>query len=277
MAVQVTTYADDTPCPRAEVFITSGPAGAASVTVWRLAAGREYKVRGAVNAPFSGAFTRIDFEMPFGVSVVYRAEFFTETGASIGIDSAFSVRLDVADTWIHNPLDPQGAARVDLMDTAGATISRPVPGEVSRPIGRRVGVMLTRPRQGVTGLALDVATETFEEADRVQAMLGDYDRDLPPVICVRKGAAVGMRIPSTLFLGVLDITEEDIGVKFGREDTVQRMTGDETAPPIPGLFIPLLRRADINAFYASRAAIAADNLTRIAVNRRYDLAGVADA
>lgn len=277
MAVTVTPYLDESPCPRVEVYVTAGPTGSVAVTVWRLAGGREYKMRGAVKAPYSGAFTRIDFEVPLGIPVTYRVEYLNAAGKSLGFVSAAPVTLAVTDTWIHNPLDPQGATRVDLMDTAGQTISRPVPGEISRPIGRRVGVLLTRPRQGVTGLVLDVATETFAEADRMQAMLGDYDRDMPPVLCVRKGTHNRMRIPSPLFLGVLDMTEEDVGVKFGREDTIQRMTGDESAPPVPGLFIPLLRRADINAYYATRAAIGADNLTRIAVNRRYDLAGVAGA
>jgi hypothetical protein len=48
--------------------------------VYRLAAGREYLVRGAVKAPVAGALSRIDFEVPFGVEVTYRAEMFDSAG-----------------------------------------------------------------------------------------------------------------------------------------------------------------------------------------------------
>ena len=56
-----------------------------------------------------------------------------------------------------------------------------------------------------------------------------------------------------------------------------RIVGDEVAPPAPGLFIPLLRAADVNAFYATAAAANAAYLTASDLNRDYSLAGYADA
>ena len=262
----------DAPCPRVEVFIDSGPADAASVTVTRLAGGTVSRVRGMSQIGFAGAVTRVDFEVPFGVPVTYRAEFFSTTGRSLGVETSEPAHLDVWETWMHNPLDPQGAVRVVPKDTAAQQISRPVPGEVSRPIGRRVGVILTQPRQGLAGLVFDLLTETFSDADKIQAMLGDDSRDIPPVLCIRKGVEIQrMRIPPTLFLGVLSAVEDDLTVMAGLEGIVHRITGDEVAPPVPGIFVPLLTRADLNAFYQSRAALNADNLARVDVNRRYDI------
>lgn len=78
-----------------------------------------------------------------------------------------------------------------------------------------------------------------------------------------------------LFLGVLDIPEEDVSVRYGGEKTVQRIEGDEVDPPIPGLFVPLLTRADLNAFFTSRSALNSAGLTRSDINRLYSLAGTA--
>lgn len=274
--VTVTLFSDAAPCPRAEVLVTGLEPNVASVTVYRLAAGREFTVRGAVSAPTAGALTRIDFEIPFGLDVTYRAEFFDSSGVSLGYVSSNPVRLDVAETWLHNPLNPQGATPVHVEFETAAVLSRPVPGVVSRPIGRRLGVVLASPRSGVVGMTFNVHATSLETADRVQAMIGGYGRDLPPVLCVRIAAGMPMRVPRPLFLGVLDIQEEDLTIKYGGEDTVHRMQGDEVAPPVSGLFVPLLTRADLNRYYATRAALNDDNLTRLAVNRRYDVAGYAN-
>ena len=99
-----------------------------------------------------------------------------------------------------------------------------------------------------------------------------------PVVCLRLGGCERrMRVTQPMFLSVLDLVEHDITHRWEGDGGMlsHQFTGDEVAPPIPGLFIPLLRRADLNAYYATRAALNADNLTRSDVNRRYDLAGFA--
>jgi hypothetical protein len=181
-----------------------------------------------------------------------------------------------ADTWLHNPLYPQGAVKVELYPTTGEKLSRPVPGSVSRPLGRRVGVVLAEPRQGVTGLTFDVIASDIETADRVQALIGDAARDLTPVVCIRLGKDdARLRVPQPLFLGVLDIAEEGVDVRWGGSTTIQRMQGDEVDPPVPGLFVPLLTAADINVSFVTAAAVNAGHARSIDVNRRYDLAGAA--
>ncbi|WP_022886356.1 hypothetical protein [Glaciibacter superstes] len=271
----ITPSVDAAPCPRAEVLFSSFAAGTTFVTAYRLGGGREYRMRGAVNTPVAGALTRIDFEVPFGLEVSYRAEMFNSAGSSLGYTDATSVTLNVNETWLHNPLDPQGAVRVRMASDAARSISRPVPGSVLYPRGRRVGIVVSEPRQGIQGIALDCYTLTDDDTDRFADMVGTYTSNSVPVLCVRVGADMKMRVPRPLFASVLDPREEAINLHIGGESMKWSMSGDEVSPPTPALFIPLLTRADINAYYSTRSAVKADNLTRLAVNRRYDLAGTA--
>jgi hypothetical protein len=299
-APTLTAYTDASPCPRVEVFFSSFAPGTATVTVYRSAAGRQYEVRGAVRAATAGALTRIDFEAPFNTAVTYRAEMFDSAGLSLGFTDPGTLG-DVIDgddfedeftdifpggvigtglmssgTWLHNPLNPQGAVEVELAASTGAELSRPVPGQVSYPRGRRVGVILAEPRRGLSGLRMDVRCMTLENADRVQALLGGYDDSAVPVLCIRVGARDnGLRIPRPMFMGTLDILERGMDVRWGGTNTLQEMVGSEAEPPVPGLLIPLLKNADLKAYYATNAALIADNLTNADVSRRYDLAGYA--
>src|SRR5690606_20017761 len=98
------------------------------------------------------------------------------------------------------------------------------------------------------------------------------------VVCIRVGVEdEPMRIPRPLFLGVGAILDEDVDGRFGGEGSAQRMVGEESAPPVPGLFIPLLTRDDIDASYATRDAIDAAYLQRVDIDRDYSLAGAATA
>lgn len=273
-APTLTAYADAAPCPRVEVFFPSFDAGTATVTVYRLAGGVERQVRGAVNAPTGGTLTRIDFEVPFNIPATYRAEQFDAGGVSLGFTPSASVTVVSDQTWMHNPLNPEGSAVVFFADDGGWSVTRPTPGVVSRPKGRRVGVVLSEPRQGVTGLSLTVRTSTLEDADLVQAMCGD--QNMPPVLCVRLGGDdMKLRVPQPLFLSALSVAEVDMNTRWGGTELAHAVQGDEVDPPIPGLFVPLLTRADLNAFFATRAALNAGGLTRADINRRYDLAGTA--
>lgn len=303
-APTLTTFTDENPCPRVEVFFPEFAPGTVTVTVYRTAAGREHLVRGGVNAATAGSLSRIDFECPFNVSVAYRAEMFDALGLSLGFTDE-TLLPDTVDgllpgsdllpaedlfpyelvtgrgllseyTWLHNPLDPQGAVKVLALSESARTLSRPMVGGVSRPIGRRVGVILTQGRSGLQGFTYDVFAPDEATADKVQAMLGDYTSSTVPVVCLRVGGFESrMRIPKPLFLGVMDVPEEDIDIRLGGVATAQRMTGDEVAPPAPGIFIPLLRNMDLAAYYATNAAMKADNATNAALSRRYDLAGFA--
>lgn len=179
-----------------------------------------------------------------------------------------------AGSWMHNPLDPQGSVQVFFGDDSSWKVTRPTPGVVSHPKGRRVGVVLSEPRQGVTGVQLTVRTSNDADADKVQVMCGD--NGMPPVLCIRLGSDdKRLRIPKPLFLSALVVAEVDMNTRWGGTELAHMVDGDEVSPPIPGLFVPLLTRADLNAFFATRAALNAGGLTRSDINRRYDLAGTA--
>ena len=275
-APSMTPYFDWKPCPRVEVLFTAFAAGTATVTVYRTAGGRESRVRGGINAATAGGLSRIDMEVPFnGIPVIYRAEMFNSAGVSLGFTDSATLTMSVVESCLHNPLDPNGAVPIVMADTAAKSISRPVPGSVVYPQGRRVGVVISGTRQGITGINLDCYTQSDADTDKVAAMVGTYSSDASPVLCFRLGVGMKMRIPQPFFAAVLDPREEEADLHLGGEFMVWRMTGDEVAPPAPGLFIPLLTNADLNAFYLTNAALNADNLTNLAVNRRYDLIGAA--
>lgn len=280
VAATLTPYMNESPAPRVEVYFSSFAAGTATVTVFRLTQGRESVVRGAVRQPTAGAFTRVDNEIPFNIPVTYRAEMFDSAGVSLGFTEPATVTVPCADTWIHNPLDPRSAVKVKLGSGTAGRVSRPTPGVVTRPLGRRVGVVLSEPRGGVVGLPIDIRTVTDADADRVQALTGGYTSNTVPVVCLRLGLTdQRMRVPQPLFLSALHVDEIDINHQWVGDggELAHTFVGDEVSPPTPGLYVALLRYKDVAARYATYKAMQADNLTYGALSRRYDLAGLGGA
>jgi hypothetical protein len=259
--------------PYVEVLFNSFAVGTQTVTVFRLADGREYKVRDAIAAATAGSLTRLDYELPPMIPVTYRAQMFDADGLPLGFTDTATVTVNNTDTWVHNPLDPSTSIRVRFTDEAASVLRRPTPGETFWPEGRTVGVLISGQRQGLRGVNLSFTTETFADADKFQAMLGAYDSRTVPVLCFRTPPP--MRIPRPLFAAVDDAGELDVAVPYGFEELDWAIAADEVAPPTPALVVPLLTNADLNAFYATNAALNSDNLTGLAVNRRYDLAGTA--
>ena len=274
-APTLTVSTDAEPMPRVEVLFESFAAGTAFVDVYRLAAGREYKVRAGVKAATAGALSRIDFEAPFGTPVTYRAEMFNASLVSLGFTDTTSTILQVEETWVHNPLNPGGGVQVTMADTAAARLSRPVDGATFRPEGRRTAVVIAGDRGGLQGVSLDCYTLTDADTELFANLVGGYDTTTVPVLCFRIPASTKMRLPRPLFAVVFDPAEIALDLNEGGESMFWETVGDEAAPPTPALVVPLLTRADIDAAYATRAAVRADNLTRLSVSRRYEFAGSA--
>lgn len=274
----LTAYYDAAPCPRVEVLFSSLDPAAATLTVFRVAAGRTYTVRGGLRVATAGAFTRIDFEFPFGVETTVYAEMFDADGLSLGVTDSASTTLYVDETWVHNPLNPDGAVRVMFRGNAARSIDRPTNADVVFPQGRRVGVIVGGgARSGVRDVVLDVVTDTIEDADKFAALLGGYDSRTTPVLCFRIGASDRVRLPRPFFVGVSgSAAEVDFNYVHGYGETITHpLQGDEVAPPAPGLFIPLLTNADINAFYAANADVNSGSTSNLEINRKYEIAGTA--
>lgn len=262
--------------PKVEVLVTGLPSDVARITAYRLSGGVEEQVSGIIDAPVAGAGSWVDFEVP-AQRATYRLEMFDTSNVSLGFSEPASIELGFSGVWMHNPLVPTGAVRVQLTPEAARMMSRPVNGEMVRPKGRRVGAMiLTGPRLGLQDVDFSVFAKDLRTADRIQAFLGGPEVAGNAVICIRVGVDYSqIRVRSPLFLGVSDIPEEDRDLRYGGTKTVQHIQGSEAARPAPGIFIPLLRRMDVNAFYATRAAFNAAYLTRLDANRDYSLAGFA--
>jgi hypothetical protein len=277
-APTVTDLLDEAPAPRTSVLFSSLHPDTESLrAIHRLGGGRDFRVRDSINIAVSDQAQRLDHEAPFGIPLTYRAEMLNGAGDSLGFtDASAPVTLDVEDTWVHNPLDPTTAVKVGVLDRSDHEWRRPVPGEKFYPEGRRVAVVVSGARRGVQNVTLSVMVETLDDADRFANLVGDYNSVTTPVLCFRLGAGIKMRLPRPLFTDVLDLKERSIDLHIaGGTRTEFVTTGDEAAPPTPALVIPLLTRADLNAYYATRSALNADNLTRLGVNTRYDLAGTA--
>lgn len=281
MVPALTAFTD---APRVEVVFDVLPPAAAMATIRATIAGRTSEVRGAIRTSVSGALNRTDFEAPDGVPVTYRAELFNAAGVSIGFTSDATITVPASDfdgafhyVWLHSPTDPSTAVRVAWGRDALSRISTQSPGSVEWAQGRRLGLALSSRRTGMIAVPMDVVTDTLEDAAKVDALFGGPQRARQPVVCVRMSPSLAItRLPAVWFAGILEQSYEP-DMTMGSERTVWRLRGDEVAPPVPAIVIPLLRRKDIAAFYATRQAVRNDNQSRFALSRRYELAGLGGA
>lgn len=269
-----TLTVDTAAAPRCLVMFAALAAGAVRVNVQAVVEGRTFKVRGGVDLFAAGGAVVMDYEVPLGVPVSYRAEMFDAAGASLGWTDATQVTVDAGFTrpgmvWVSQPLYPAGAVRVDLLVDAAASISRPPVGDVEWAEGARVGMHVGTGRRGVDGVPLPFLV-SVADADRVQGMLGGYATDYPAVLLFRTGP--GVRLPALLF-GSVHTLEEIPRASAGVVEF--RCAVTEVQPPFPGLVAPSLRRADIDKAYGTRNARAAAYATRLARDADYSKAGLA--
>lgn len=262
--------------PYVEVFFD--PAGlepdTAYIQVWRYSEGREWQVRGGINIPPGVA--ALDFEAPPGMSIEYRAEMFTATGASLGWSETGSLSTPSFGVTIHNPLDPTSFVRVPVdavLTSLLGTNDRPVPGGVVYVEGRSEGISVGVRRRGVVGLRFGIALTSLEDVDRIQGMVGGYGDAQLPVLCVRTPSTI--RMPSTAFLRVSDFLEDDLNTSWGGSDIHVLFTGTEVQPPFPGLAVPLLTYDDLDAAYVSYDERDAAYASYTDMDRDYSLAGLA--
>jgi hypothetical protein len=263
-------FTDANPCPRVLVQFSELVAGTVRVTVRRTAAGRTFDVRGGINLYAVGGVSILDLEAPFGIPVSYQAEQFDTNGLSLGFTTAQTVQLDVTDTWVTQPLSPVLAVSPLVFLNSAATQSRPSPGATVWTEGATVGRFIGGQRTGLQQTTLTFRMRTSADADEFDSMFGGYTTDFPSVLCIRTPPKVPL--PPVLFAACPAPQRVQYGV--GALITYD-LTVDEVAPPAPGLVIPILRRKDIDAAYATRAARAAAYTTRLARDSDYSLAGLA--
>jgi len=270
-ATPLVAYTDFAPVPRVLVSLSPAAGGTQTVNVLRTSEGREMQVRGGVGVYAVGGVAVMDYEVPPGVST-YRFEQFDVNGVSLGFQTLGSITLPDF-TCIHQPLSPALTVQSPriMMDSAN-DLARPSPGQVVWPEGATVGRIIGGQRRGLTGTRLHVRLASRAEAVTFAAMFGGYGQDFPSVLCIRTPVGKLPQLPRVLFAGCLDPHE----VISGADALLTYdMTVDEVAPPYPGLLLPLLRRDDLDAAYATRDEMDAAYATRLEEDTDYSLAGLA--
>ena len=259
--------------PWVEVFIDPSDLDPATVTLrmYRLSEGRTWLVRGGVDvAPGVAA---LDFEVPFGVESAYRAEMFDVDGVSLGFTDTTSTWVDVEGTWVHNPLDPTVAVQLVNLSGSAETLTRQTPGEVVYVEGASVGRRISSRRRGLEGVPVRLLAESRDVADTLQAMLGSYETQQVPVLCIRTSEAI--RWPRTFFASTQELVEREKDVHSGGELVQFEASMDEVAPPFPGLVVPLLTYDDLDEFHGTYTAMDAAYASYTEKDRDYSLAGFA--
>jgi len=274
-AVTLTPASDWAPSPRMLVFVDDLPPGVATLTLFRTVKGRKAKVRGAIGSTVAGAFSIPDVETAFNVPSSYRAQMFSATGADLGYTAAAEATVVSAVCSVHNPLDPANAVAIDVADTSGNALTRPVNGERFYPEQRTLAVFVTGRRLGLQDVQLYFSTDVDQIAEKFESMLGGYgdDDQRVPVLCIRTPGFTDL--PPVFYAGILKMTELPINVKIGGQVREWEASADEASPPFAGIVVALLTRDDIDAFFATRNARDAAYATRTAIDRDYSKAGTA--
>lgn len=278
-APTLTVSADWAPSPRVLVTFTSVAATTQYINVTRVTEGRTFKVRGGVSLFAVGGASVMDFEPGFGVPNLYRAEMFTAAGVSLGFSDATSATIVAADVLtdtsmaaIHQPLKPSLAIQASMQQATADSLTYQNPSEIIYPEGATVGILVGGQRRGIQGMRFQIVCANGTDADTFLSMFGGYSTDFPAVLCIRTGAP--LRIPRVFFAGITEVAEVTDYVTPTPFITFQ-MTATEVQPPAPGLVIPTLRRMDIDAAFATRAARAAAYATRLQRDTDYSKAGLA--
>lgn len=260
--------------PHAEVLFQTMPPTARMITVYR----DGDVVRGAFKLRASLAASILDYEIPVDRTVQYHAEFYNAAGARISTSdkTPFVYHSDGLErVWIHNPFDPSVWVRTTFEFESALELVSTTNSSFHRPLGSRTPAMVAGRRTGLYDVPMSFVTETVAENDKLDQMLGTRTNSAFPVLCIRatKGLA-WRRLPSPLYFGVEAVR---VNVHRGIPNAIFTILGEEVEAPLAALIMPLYTRADLDAHYATRAAIDADNATRLDIDRRYDLAGTANA
>jgi hypothetical protein len=267
-----------TPVPHVEMTIFALDDGTATISLFRTVGRRTMPVRGMDHVYAVGGVNVVDWEAPFGVELTYWAEQYDIDGNFIATTTPSVTRLDVFDTWVHNPLDPAGAVKVKLGRGAAAKIVRAQDADLAWFDGSGIGTAVTGQRHGVTDTPVVFYTLTDADSDQVNEMLGDpYNGPSGPMIlCIRPGANENTRWPKPFF-ALVALDEIPVSQPAGKQITRWEGTGTEVEPPAVVLVAPVLTYDDLDARWGTYDAMDAAYGTYLERDRDYSLAGYADS
>lgn len=259
--------------PWVEIYFPQLDPATASVTIFRISDNRTWMVRGAVG--IAPGVPAQDFEVPFNQPATYRAQMFDADGQPMGYTDPVSITVEMPEGYstVHQPLDPQLWATPTVREGTAATLVRPTPRELLYAEGAGIPRHIGQIRRGVTGMDLLLFTSQIEQANRLQATLGDTEDEQVGVLCLR--TATRMRIPGTFFFSTDSLEELEVDAHRGGEIIAFHGSVDEVEPPYPGLVIPPLTYDDIDASFATYDEADAAFATYTDRDRAYELAGAA--
>lgn len=259
-AIVVTAYQTADPSPRAEIVLSSIPAGGVTTTVERIYAGERSVVRGAWRAPSVGGFTVTDYEAPLNIPVTYQATSYNTSGGAVSqspISSSVTLVLTGAQfAWVSDPLSPALAVKATMEKATAGELGYDAPAAVLKPMGRRYGVAVMGTRLAATGVPFTLITTTNPEADTLR----DLVTQAAP-LCVRP--ATTNRLPALFYLAAGRVAEKP----YLGGPRVWDLSGDIVSPPSAAVAVPLRTYAELLAGYTSYAAVDAAKATYLEVLR----------
>jgi hypothetical protein len=214
--------------------------GTARVTLYRIAEGRTTEVRAGKDLFAAGGAVLVDYEIPLGVPVTYRAQQYAEDGTELGYTGAVEVTVPVDSPyrgWISDPLDATVAVPVVFSDAAGRSPSAPIPGTVYRVGDRTVALV---GQQGLLeNLNMDFFTETLADRDALLGLL----RSSGGLVLIRSAPA--LQVPRLLYCWAANAVPDT----FAGEFTAWANTVQEVSPTEGGIVLsPVTWQTYIDAF-----------------------------
>jgi len=245
--ISLVPLAGDASLPeRVDITVTSPPVGAAFISVYSIA-DVQSAVRNANRAPVSGGFFVTDFQVPLGVPVTYRAEYFDAAGTSLGLsgDAVTQVDSDPQFIVIQDPLAPKRFVKVDAPPSFASDVGRRRAVSVYNAGGRTVALM------GELGLRSDVpinvSTRTIAQADMLEDVLAEAPfliRTMPNIV----------RLPP-LFYGVTaGAVQTPVDVDTGGSWIRWELSAQEVSPLLLDIIEAVVTYARFKAAFATYAA-----------------------
>lgn len=224
MTSTAVAFLDMVPSPRVQIEIDPADldAGAVSVTVWQTSKWGQVKVNREPR-PATGGVVIDDFEVPGGVSVVYRVEQFDASGASIGFVLSLPVILewDTGDVILSDPLAPSRAVRVRAEKLFAGSLERSRSSSIYQA-GNRIFSM-SGPMSGFQKLVLRVVTESEADREMLERISGEA------TMLVR--AMPQTRLPGVLYVTAPTVPMVPFDASSGGETDVWDLSGTQVSRP----------------------------------------------
>ena len=235
----------------ARLDLSGIPTNAATVSITRTSpSGNVAGVRGAVGAtaePTEMLFR--DYEIPFGLDVLYTATAYGSQGGNLGSVTA-SFRVDWADceAWFTDLAQPTNSLVLTIESIT--ELNHEAPAGVHRVLNRRDPVLTTLPAW-TPETEVDVITETLGERDAARALFGS---GYPFLIRTDPDEGIG-----NLFLGVTGFVEERFLSDGFSPERRFRVAAVQVARPDPSVYVPLAPNtyANVKASFATYADLQA--------------------